>query len=137
MLSLDRVLETIILYLYNAPKGVTLTRGLATVFAGYLALVRFLRFKRYREIHRTYQRKYEERTLTPEEAQKIILVSSGYDMPMLLNYSLAFALFKTYGIVSQLSFALYVTHRPAHPSNYMIVIAINFEAVGRDETVEE
>ena len=32
--------------------------------------------------------------LTPEEAQRIILVLTSYDMPLLLNYSLAFALFQ-------------------------------------------
>ena len=44
-------------------------------------------------------KKYQDGTLTPEEAQRIILVSSSYDMPLLLNYSLALALFKTYAIV--------------------------------------
>ena len=44
-------------------------------------------------------KKYQDGTLTPEEAQRIILVSTSYDMPLLLNYSLAFALFKTYAIV--------------------------------------
>ena len=44
-------------------------------------------------------KKYQDPTLTPEEAQRIVLVSTSYDMPLLLNYSLAFALFKTYAIV--------------------------------------
>ncbi|KXN91327.1 Transcription initiation factor TFIID subunit 11 [Leucoagaricus sp. SymC.cos] len=74
--------------------------NLVTAFVLYLAAVRVLRFKRHREIHRIYQKKYEDRTLTPEEAQKVMLVSSGYDMPLLLNCSLAFVLFKTYGLPS-------------------------------------
>ena len=45
-------------------------------------------------------KKYQDGTLTPQEAQRIILVSTTYDTPLLLNYSLAFALFKTYAIVS-------------------------------------
>ena len=44
-------------------------------------------------------KKYQDGTLTPEEAQRIILVSTTYDMPLLLNYSLASALFKTYAIM--------------------------------------
>ncbi|EKM76918.1 hypothetical protein AGABI1DRAFT_122398 [Agaricus bisporus var. burnettii JB137-S8] len=59
-----------------------------------------LRFKRYREVHKKYQHKYEAGKLTPEDAQKIMRVSAMYDMPRLLGYSLAFALFKTYGIPS-------------------------------------
>lgn len=45
-------------------------------------------------------KKYQDGTLSPEEAQRVILVSTSYDMPLLLNYSLAFALFKTYAIPS-------------------------------------
>ena len=37
--------------------------------------------------------------LTPEEALRIILASTTYDMPLLLNSSLAFTLFKIYAIV--------------------------------------
>ena len=44
-------------------------------------------------------KKYQDGTLTPEEAQRIILVSTSYDMPLLLNYPLAFTLFKTYAIM--------------------------------------
>ena len=44
-------------------------------------------------------KKYQDGTLTPEEAQRIILLSTSYDMPLLLNYSLAFGLLKTYAIV--------------------------------------
>ena len=44
-------------------------------------------------------KKYQDGMLTPEEAQRISLVLTSFDMPLLLNYSLAFALFKTYAIV--------------------------------------
>jgi hypothetical protein len=74
------------------------------VFGGlliWLVTVRAFRWKRYNAIHRQFQGKYINEGITPEEAQKIILVSVLYDMPLLLNYSLAFALFKTYGIVSR------------------------------------
>ena len=72
------------------------------IFGGlliWLVTVRAFRWKRYNAIHQQFQAKFKE-GLTPEEAQKIIHVSTLYDMPLLLNYSLAFALFKTYGIVS-------------------------------------
>jgi hypothetical protein len=75
------------------------------VFGGlliWLVAVRAFRWKRYNAIHRQFQAKFKE--ITPEEAQKIIQVSTLYDMPLLLNYALAFALFKTYGIVSQIRF---------------------------------
>lgn len=66
----------------------------------YLCLVRVLRWRRYHAVHKKYASSYESRVLTPEEAQEIVHVSSFYDMPLLMNYSLAFALFKTYGIPS-------------------------------------
>ena len=49
--------------------------------------------------HWEYMKKYQDGTLTPEDIQHIILVLTTYDMPLLLNYSLAFTLFKTYVIV--------------------------------------
>ncbi|KAF9441672.1 hypothetical protein P691DRAFT_779721 [Macrolepiota fuliginosa MF-IS2] len=98
--QLNQILTTVTLYASDTLKSLGLVRGLGVALVGYLVLVRLLRFKRYREIHRRYQKKYEERTLTPEEAQKIMRVSSAYDMPLLLNYSLAFALFKTYAVPS-------------------------------------
>ena len=50
---------------------------------------------------------YQDGTLTPEGAQRIILGSTSYDMPLLLNYSLAFALFNTYAILRR-TFTLHV-----------------------------
>ena len=43
-------------------------------------------------------KKYQDGTLM-EEAQRIVLVSNTHYKPLLLNYSLEFALFKTYAIV--------------------------------------
>lgn len=66
-------------------------------FAGYLALVRCFRWRRYNALHRKYNGR-DPATLTPIEAQEIMLLSFFYDMPNLSTYSLSFALFKTYGI---------------------------------------
>ncbi|KAJ7725936.1 hypothetical protein B0H16DRAFT_1593424 [Mycena metata] len=68
----------------------------------YLCVVRSLRWRRYNAIHRKYSAKFA--TLTPEEAQEVVQLAFFYDMPMLSEYSLAFALFKTYAIptISQL-----------------------------------
>ncbi|KIM44280.1 hypothetical protein M413DRAFT_378573 [Hebeloma cylindrosporum] len=68
----------------------------------WLALARAFRWRRYNAMHRKYGPKWSngKGIITPEEAQDIMSVSTRYDMPMLLNYALAFALFKTYGIPS-------------------------------------
>ncbi|KAJ2929427.1 hypothetical protein H1R20_g7656, partial [Candolleomyces eurysporus] len=66
----------------------------------YLCLARCLRWRRYHNIHSKYEKKWRESALTPAEAQEILLVSSFYDCPMLLHKAVAFALFKTYAIVS-------------------------------------
>jgi len=66
----------------------------------WLAVVRVFRWRRYNAIHRQFQAAYEAKTMTPEEAQIVMKVSTMYDMPLLLNYSLAFALFRTYAVVS-------------------------------------
>ncbi|KAF7328936.1 hypothetical protein MVEN_02523500 [Mycena venus] len=64
----------------------------------YLSVVRSLRWRRYNAIHKKYSAKFRAKTLTPEEAQEVIQLSFMYDMPTLSEYSLAFALFKTYAI---------------------------------------
>ncbi|KIL64803.1 hypothetical protein M378DRAFT_77637 [Amanita muscaria Koide BX008] len=64
----------------------------------YLLLVRLLRWRRYNAIHAKYQSKLED--ITPEEAQEIMHVSQQQDMPSLIYYATAFALFKTYAIPS-------------------------------------
>jgi hypothetical protein len=67
--------------------------------AAYLALVRHLRWKRYRALHAKYRNvKFHE--LSYQDAQKIIQLSSMWDNPSVNLYALSFALFKTYGIVS-------------------------------------
>lgn len=68
-----------------------------TVAVGYLLAVRVLRWRRLEALERSYRG--TQRPMTPVEAQKIIQVSSGYDMPGLMGFALSFALFKTYGIV--------------------------------------
>ena len=67
----------------------------------WLGLVRTLRWRRYNAIHRKYGPKWNngKGSITAEEAQNIMAVSIMYDMPMLLNYAIAFVLFKTYAIV--------------------------------------
>lgn len=72
--------------------------GMAALF--YLALVRTLRWRRFDAIHRKYDAHLKSRSLTPEEAQEVVHLTAFYDMPLLLNYAVAFALFKTYAIVS-------------------------------------
>lgn len=103
MISFSQALDATVPHISNMlqVKPITLTTGIAALFIGYLSFVQLLRFKRYREVHKKYQHKYEAGKLTPEDAQKIMRVSAMYDMPRLLGYSLAFALFKTYGIVSR------------------------------------
>ena len=66
----------------------------------WLALVRTFRWRQYNAIHCQYGPRWNngKGVITPEEAQKI-MTASIYDMPMLLSYATAFALFKTYGIV--------------------------------------
>lgn len=71
-----------------------------TLVIGYFFLVKSRRWKRYNDIHEEYLSRFKEKTLTPDDAQKIIHAGLHYDMPLLLNYSLAFAIFKTYAIVS-------------------------------------
>ncbi|KAG8695313.1 hypothetical protein FRC09_009233 [Ceratobasidium sp. 395] len=77
----------------------------------YLTLVRLLR---YRNLNRKLDKYFATHTLrkgsngsspsdypmTPAEAQEILRISSASDMPYLVEKSLEFALFKTYGIES-------------------------------------
>ena len=70
-------------------------------------------------------KKYQHGTLTPEEAQRIILFSTSNDMLLLLNYSLAFALFKTYAIV-RTTFTLHVR------ALTVALLAIDIKVILRD-----
>ncbi|KAH8834400.1 hypothetical protein DL96DRAFT_1522092 [Flagelloscypha sp. PMI_526] len=70
-------------------------------FAAYLLLVRALRYRRIRSIQRYFaQCRDGKGSMTVEQAQRIIIPLFCYEMPLLMRYSLAFALFKTYGIPS-------------------------------------
>ena len=77
-----------------------LTPAVSVTAIFYLCLVRAFRWRRFDAIHRQYDARFKSRSLTPEEAQEVVHVAAFYDMPLLLNYSVAFALFKTYAIVS-------------------------------------
>ncbi|KAJ3808301.1 hypothetical protein F5876DRAFT_67379 [Lentinula aff. lateritia] len=79
-------------------SALKLATGALIAVTAYLCRVRVLRWRRHTAIHREFGRKYESGLLTPEDAQKIIHTSALYDMPALMNYALAFALFKTYAI---------------------------------------
>ncbi|KAF8896926.1 hypothetical protein CPB85DRAFT_203349 [Mucidula mucida] len=65
---------------------------------GYLLLVKALRWKRYNDVHKRYLHKHRQGTLTPEDAQVIVHLAMTWDMPTLMQYSLEFALFKTFGV---------------------------------------
>ncbi|KAK0462534.1 uncharacterized protein EV420DRAFT_1735087 [Desarmillaria tabescens] len=94
------------------PTGNLQAVGLACL--GYLSLVKLLRWRRYNTVHEKYTPKYKAGTLTLQDAQEIISVSMMYDMPALMNYALAFALFKTYAIPS-ISKLLFDTQELSHP----------------------
>ncbi|ESK82427.1 hypothetical protein Moror_12151 [Moniliophthora roreri MCA 2997] len=70
------------------------------ILLSWLSIVRTFRWRRYNHIHRVYGPKYAAGQLTPEEAQEIVGILTRYEMPLILEYALAFALFKTYGIPS-------------------------------------
>ncbi len=84
----------------------TATTAFVGCFTLWLSLVRALRWRRYNAIHRKYGSKWNNGLgeLLPQEAQEIIHVSKSHDMPWLLFHTYALALFKTYGIVSQVYF---------------------------------
>lgn len=71
---------------------------IVVVVVGYLSLVRLRRWQRYNAIHKQFGS--AARSLSPADAQLITHTSLFYDMPLLMNYALAFALFKTYAIPS-------------------------------------
>lgn len=80
----------------------TLTLSLLAV-PFYLLLVRSLRWRRYNAIHREFAGRDPE-SLTTEEAQRVMHGVTMWDMPGLSMWSLSFALFKTYAIVSSLHY---------------------------------
>ncbi|KAJ2929425.1 hypothetical protein H1R20_g7655, partial [Candolleomyces eurysporus] len=94
-----RLLHLVLDKLNSDPVILRASIGFLAV-TSYLCLVRCLRWRRYHDIHRKYEKKWREGVLTPAEAQEIRLLSSFYDCPMLLHKAVAFALFKTYAIPS-------------------------------------
>ncbi|KDR72939.1 hypothetical protein GALMADRAFT_73434 [Galerina marginata CBS 339.88] len=106
--SLNDILQRLLQRLPSPGEALEALRHVppvAAIAGGLLAwvvLVRALRWRRYNAIHRQYGPKWDNGrgTITPEEAQKITMVSTMYDMPLLLNYAVAFALFKTYAVPS-------------------------------------
>ncbi|KAJ3868962.1 hypothetical protein EV359DRAFT_31171 [Lentinula novae-zelandiae] len=91
-------IQSLSLRAFKQLSALQLATGALIVVTAYLRRVRVLRWRRHTAIHREFGRKYESGLLTPEDAQKIIHTSALYDMPALMNYALAFALFKTYAI---------------------------------------
>jgi len=85
----------------------------------WLLIVRAFRWRRYNAIHEKYGKKWNEGkgSLTPDEAQEIVNLSSMWDMPLLMNRALSFSLFKTFAIVgfslSTLRPSLTLTRQPS------------------------
>ncbi|PPQ75159.1 hypothetical protein CVT24_007487 [Panaeolus cyanescens] len=92
---------------FTAP-GLVIAAGIV----GWVILVRSLRWRRYHAIHRTYGPKWDNGrgSISPGEAQKIMAVSTQYDMPFLMDNALAFALFKTNAIPSISKLLAATTH---------------------------
>lgn len=117
----------------------TATTAFVGCFTLWLSLVRVLRWRRYNGIHRKYGSKWNNGLgeLLPQEAQEIIRVSKSLDMPWLLFHTYALALFKTYGIVSQVYFRLaslkIVTWHLSQPSISKLLVAT--EELKSKETV--
>uniref|UniRef100_D8Q7B7 ER-bound oxygenase mpaB/mpaB'/Rubber oxygenase catalytic domain-containing protein n=1 Tax=Schizophyllum commune (strain H4-8 / FGSC 9210) TaxID=578458 RepID=D8Q7B7_SCHCM len=76
----------------------------AAAAAGYLSLVFALRWRKYDEVHRKYQHRLPDKRdaqgLTPAEAQDVVHLALGWDMPFLMTMALEFALFQTYAVPS-------------------------------------
>ncbi|KAG7089083.1 hypothetical protein E1B28_010792 [Marasmius oreades] len=72
----------------------------ALILFSWVSLVRTFRWRRYNYIHRVYGPKYSSGMLTPEDAQDVITILLRYEMPLVLEYAVAFSLFKTYAIPS-------------------------------------
>ncbi|KAF7332674.1 hypothetical protein MKEN_00150300 [Mycena kentingensis (nom. inval.)] len=100
LLSSLQTLPALPTYIANLSPSQRIIAGYATAAIAtiYVLLVRALRYRRYNALHAKYAEKARNRTLTPTEAQKVVQLAFAYDMPKLSEYSLAFALFKTYAI---------------------------------------
>ena len=75
---------------------------IVSAIASWVALTRSRRWDHYNAIHQKYGPKWDNGrgSITPEEAQVVVQLSTCYDMPFILYHSHSFALFKTYAIVS-------------------------------------
>lgn len=96
--------DTSVLYehlMHISVNKALLTVGFAT-FCIYLFLVRLRRWKRYNVIHQQYGAKWNDGkgTISPAEAQIIMQTFMDYDLAILLDLGLTFAMFKIYAIVS-------------------------------------
>ncbi|KAF9255745.1 hypothetical protein L218DRAFT_883445 [Marasmius fiardii PR-910] len=99
-------------------SSLSLPTLLAIVVPIYLVTVQYLRWRRFNAMHTKFLPKVASGhwRMTPEEAQEIMQVSWRYDMPQLLGFSFAFALFKTYGIPT-ISKLLAATKQLKSPEN--------------------
>ncbi|KAL1741138.1 hypothetical protein HDZ31DRAFT_46068 [Schizophyllum fasciatum] len=70
----------------------------AAAAAGYLGLVFALRWRKYNEVHAKYMPVFRTRALTPAEAQEVVHLALGWDMPFIMTMALEFALFQTYAV---------------------------------------
>ncbi|KAJ6551055.1 hypothetical protein DFH09DRAFT_1086371 [Mycena vulgaris] len=76
------------------------------------------------------KKRLQGKSLTPEEAQEVFQLSFMYDMPTLVEYALAFALFKTYAIV--LTFNSYPRVPLTKSAAFHIQASFSYKAVGID-----
>lgn len=86
--------------------------GTVVVIISYLTLVRLTRWRRVQAMEREFAALNDPKVLgsegkkkygfcmSPQEAQKIVTVSTEYDMPELMDAAVAYSLYKTYAIVS-------------------------------------
>ncbi|KAF9005104.1 hypothetical protein BDQ17DRAFT_1353818 [Cyathus striatus] len=70
---------------------------------GYLGVAHTLRWRRYNDIHRRYQAKFENDTLTVEEAQEVVQLSLFYDMPSVPTVSKLLLSTKEFSTVEKVS----------------------------------
>ncbi|KAJ3510800.1 hypothetical protein NLJ89_g4467 [Agrocybe chaxingu] len=97
-------------------RRLSLTHALLVGLLIWLGVVRIFRWKRYNAIHREYGPKWNDGKggITPEEAQRIVNLSTLYDMPLLTYYALSFGLVGSYAIPT-ISKLLYSTKQVKSP----------------------
>ncbi|KAK1226004.1 hypothetical protein PQX77_000663 [Marasmius sp. AFHP31] len=72
----------------------------ALILLTWVSITQTFRWRRHNYIQRVYGPKFTSGTMTAEDAQEVIRILIRYEMPLVIEYALAFALFKTYGIPS-------------------------------------